>query len=87
MIWSGFIVPHFYMGPVPASFYAAGQLMDYTVHSWDIREGTGREHGIDGDAADLRVPYMFVLWMFTSKPDADRRPFEIGIRRGGRSGR
>ena len=70
--WSGFIVPHFYMGPVPASFYAAGQLMDYTVHSWDIREGTGREHGIDGDAADLLVPFMFVLWQSTIKPDADR---------------
>jgi uncharacterized protein (TIGR03083 family) len=84
--WAGFIVPHFYMGPVPASFYAAGQLMDYAVHSWDIREGTGREHGIDGDAADLLVPYMFVLWMFTIKPDADRTPFEIGIRVSGHNG-
>ena len=33
---------HTYMGPVPAFFYAAGQLMDYGVHSWDIRQGTGR---------------------------------------------
>ena len=31
--------PHPYMGPVPAFFYAAGQLMDYGVHSWDIRAG------------------------------------------------
>ena len=84
--WSGFIVPHYYMGPVPASFYAAGQLMDYAVHSWDIREGTGREHGIHGDAADLLVPYMFVLWMYTIKPDADRSPFTLGLRIGGRNG-
>ena len=44
--WSGLIVPHSYMGPVPAFIYAAGQLMDYTVHSWDIRQGTGRAHGL-----------------------------------------
>ena len=30
------------MGPLPAFFYPAFQLMDYGVHSWDIRQGTGR---------------------------------------------
>ena len=35
--WTGFMVTHPYMGPVPAFFYAAGQLMDYGVHSWDVR--------------------------------------------------
>ena len=38
--WTGLMVTHAYMGPVPAFFYAAGQLMDYGVHSWDIRQGT-----------------------------------------------
>jgi uncharacterized protein (TIGR03083 family) len=78
--WTGFLVPHFYMGPLPAFFYAAGQLMDYGVHSWDIAQGTGRAHAISGDAADLLVPFMFVLWQYTIKPDADKTPFEIGIR-------
>jgi uncharacterized protein (TIGR03083 family) len=78
--WSGLMVTHPYMGPVPAFFYAAGQLMDYTVHSWDIREGTGREHAMAGDAADLLVPFMFVLWQSTLKPDADKSPFQIGVR-------
>src|SRR5262245_46291231 len=27
--WTGMMVTHPYMGPVPAFFYAAGQLMDY----------------------------------------------------------
>src|SRR5262249_57391803 len=40
--WTSMIVPHFYMGPVPAFIYAAGQLMDYGVHTWDIREGSGK---------------------------------------------
>ena len=83
--WTGFMVPHFYMGPLPAFFYAAGQLMDYGVHSWDIREGTGQAHGISGDAADLLAPFMFVLWQSTIKPDADLSPFMIGARVSGRN--
>ena len=70
--WTGFMVTHPYMGPVPAFFYAAGQLMDYGVHSWDIRQGTGRAHGLPGDAADLLVPFMFAIWQGTVK--ADRSP-------------
>jgi uncharacterized protein (TIGR03083 family) len=84
--WTGMIVPHFYMGPVPAFFYAAGQLMDYGVHSWDISQGTGQAHTISGDAADLLVPFMFVLWQSTIKPDADLSPFTIGVRVSGRNG-
>ncbi len=55
--WGGLIVPHVYMGPVPAFIYAAGQLMDYGVHSWDIREGIGTAHALSADAADLLVPF------------------------------
>jgi uncharacterized protein (TIGR03083 family) len=84
--WAGFMVPHFYMGPVPAFFYAAGQLMDYSVHAWDIRQGTGRAHGLSGDAADLLVPFMFVLWQSTVRPDADLTPMRLGIRVSGRNG-
>ncbi len=78
--WGGLMVSHAYMGPVPAFFYAAGQLMDYGVHSWDIAEGTGRSHALSGDAADLLVPFMFVLWQSTIRPDADTSPFQIGVR-------
>jgi uncharacterized protein (TIGR03083 family) len=84
--WSGLVVPHFYMGPLPAYFFAAGQLMDYAVHSWDIRQGSGRRHALSGDAADLMVPFMFVLWQSTLRADADRTPMELGIRVSGRNG-
>src|SRR5215475_7312874 len=57
--WGGLMAPHAYMGPVPAFVYAGGQLMDYGVHSWDIREGIGRAHALSADAADLLVPFMF----------------------------
>ena len=79
------MVPHFYMGTVPAFIYAAGQLMDYGVHTWDIKQGTGQAHGISGDAADLLVPFMFIIWQSTIKPDADLTPFTIGITVSGRN--
>jgi uncharacterized protein (TIGR03083 family) len=83
--WGGLMVPHFYMGSVPAFIYAAGQLMDYGVHTWDIKEGTGQAHGISGDVADLLVPFMFIIWQSTIKPDADLSPFTVGVTVSGRN--
>ncbi len=83
--WTGMMVTHPYMGPVPAFFYAAGQLMDYGVHSWDLRQGTGRAHGLPGDTADLLVPYMFAIWQGTVRTEAVTAPFTIGIRVSGRN--
>jgi uncharacterized protein (TIGR03083 family) len=78
--WTGLMVPHFYMGPVPAFFYPAFQLMDYGIHSWDIREGTGREHGLHSDVADLLVPFMFGIWAATIRATPDTEPLKIGVR-------
>jgi uncharacterized protein (TIGR03083 family) len=78
--WTALMVPHFYMGPLPAFFYPAFQLIDYGIHSWDIREGAGRTHGLAGDIADLLVPFMFVVWQATAAPPADLTPIELGIR-------
>jgi len=83
--WTGLMVTHAYMGPVPAFFYAAGQLMDYGVHSWDIRQGSGMAHGLPGDTADLLVPFMFAIWQGTVKPGAVSEPFTIGVRVTGRN--
>jgi uncharacterized protein (TIGR03083 family) len=83
--WGGMIVPHFYMGPVPAFIYAAGQLMDYGVHTWDIRQGSGHAHALSADAADLLVPFMFIIWQSTIRGDADTTPFTIGVKVGGRN--
>ena len=83
--WTGLMVTHAYMGPVPAFFYAAGQLMDYCVHSWDIRQGSGDAHGLSGDAADLLVPFMFEIWRGTVRTEAVTEPCNIGIRVTGRN--
>jgi uncharacterized protein (TIGR03083 family) len=78
--WTGLMVTHAYMGPVPAYMFAAGQLMDFGVHEWDIVEGSGRAHALDGEVADLLVPFMFVLWQYTVREGVDMTPFEVGIR-------
>jgi uncharacterized protein (TIGR03083 family) len=84
--WGGFIVTHAYMGPLPAFFYPIGQLMDYGVHGWDMREGLGMNHFMTPDAADLLVPFMFVLWQATA--DVSRlggETLRVGVRVSGRN--
>ena len=43
--WGGFNVTHVFMGPLPMFFYPAFQIMDYGVHSWDMRWGLGDKQG------------------------------------------
>jgi len=83
--WGGLMVPHKYMGPLPAFFYPTFQLVDYGVHGWDIRQGTGRAHGLSGDTADLLAPIMFILWQATADPPPDMNAFSVGISVSGRN--
>ena len=78
--WGGMQVPHKYMGPLPAFFYPVFQLVDYSVHSWDIREGAGRPHALEARSADLLVPLCFVLWTATPIVDPDTPPMQVGVR-------
>lgn len=83
--WGTFMVVHAYMGPVPAFFYPIGQIMDYGVHSWDIREGLKTEHFLHPDIADFLVPFMVMTWKFTA--DTSRlggSDLDIAVRVSGR---
>jgi uncharacterized protein (TIGR03083 family) len=84
--WAGLLPGHGFMGPVPAMFYAEFQLVDYAVHSWDIRQGIGDPHGLDGDAADLLVPLIFILWQATADTSGVTSPYSVGVRTSGRNG-
>jgi uncharacterized protein (TIGR03083 family) len=84
--WGGLQVPHKYMGPLPAFFYPVFQLMDYGVHGWDIRQGTGRAHGLGADTADLLAPFMFILWQATTEVPPDAEPLTVGVSISGRNG-
>jgi uncharacterized protein (TIGR03083 family) len=63
--WSGEIVTHKYMGPLPACFYAGFQLIDYSIHSWDIKAGLDREEPLSDDAAVTLIPYMLIVLQYT----------------------
>lgn len=84
--WTGLIVPHNYMGPLPAMFYPVFQLVDYAVHAWDIREGIGAPHALAGDAADFLVPVIHILWQATADVSGVDAPFSVGVRTSGHNG-
>jgi len=68
--WSGEMVVHTYMGPLPTCFFAAFQLIDYSIHSWDIKVGLGREEPLSHDAAITLIPFMLIVLQYTV--DAER---------------
>ncbi len=84
--WAAFMVPHKYMGPLPVMFYPMFQIVDYAVHGWDIREGIREPHAMSGDAADLLVPVIFVLWSATADVSRVDRPYSVGVRTTGHNG-
>ncbi len=64
--WSGFNVTHPFMGPLPTFFYPAFHVMDYGVHTWDMKWGLGQKDAkLDERTAGVLVPYMFILMMST----------------------
>src|SRR5262249_45670796 len=64
------IVHHVYMGPLPAYFFAWFQLIDYSIHSWDIKAGLGRDEPLSNAAAVTLIPVMLIVIQYTV--DADR---------------
>jgi uncharacterized protein (TIGR03083 family) len=84
--WGSLLVAHPFMGPLPACFYPVFQLVDWAIHSWDIRQGTGRSHVLAADVSDLLVPVAFVLWQYTVDVQPDTKPMSIGVRVAGRNG-
>lgn len=64
--WGNFMVSHVFSGPVPAFCYPAFQIMDYGVHSWDMRWGLGEKDGmLDERTAGVLLPYMFIIWQYS----------------------
>ncbi len=69
--WGNFIVMHPYMGPLPTLFYPAFHVMDYGVHTWDMRWGLGEKDAqLDDRTAGVLVPYM-ILALLPSTVDQE----------------
>ena len=85
--WGGLMVPHTYMGPVPAFVFVVFHLVDYSVHGWDMREGLDVPNGLSGDVSDILAPFMFVLWQATTETDrVATDPVQVAVRVSGRNG-
>jgi uncharacterized protein (TIGR03083 family) len=64
--WTGFMVTHPYMGPVPAGFYPAFHIMDYGIHPYDIEYGLGNKLAeIDEPTAGVLIPYCHIIMKYT----------------------
>jgi uncharacterized protein (TIGR03083 family) len=64
--WTGFMVTHPYMGPVPAGFYPAFHIMDYGIHPYDIEYGLGDKLAeLDEATAGVLIPYCHIIMKYT----------------------
>ena len=79
--WGGFNVTHPYMGPLPTLFYPAFHVMDYGVHTWDMKWGLGEKDAkLDERTAGVLVPFMFILMQVTvDQESAKGMAAEFGI--------
>jgi uncharacterized protein (TIGR03083 family) len=80
--WNNFIVMHPYMGGLPTFFYPAFHVMDYGVHTWDIRWGLGEKtRKLAEPTAGVLVPYMLyaLLPSTVDAPSAKGVDVEYGI--------
>ncbi len=79
--WGSFNITHVFMGPLPMFFYPAFQIMDYGVHTWDMRWGLGEKTAkLDERTAGVLVPYMFILMLSTvDQPSAAGLDITYGI--------
>jgi hypothetical protein len=74
--WGNFIVTHPYMGGLPTFFYPAFHVMDYGVHTWDMRWGLGEKNRkLDERTAGVLVPYM----LFALLPSTVDAPSAAGV--------
>jgi uncharacterized protein (TIGR03083 family) len=74
--WGGFLVTHPFMGPLPTFFYPAFHVMDYGVHTWDIRYGLGEKtRKLDERTAGVLIPYM----LFALLPSTVDGPSAAGV--------
>ncbi len=64
--WSNFLVTHPYMGPIPTYMYPSFQIIDYGIHTWDMKWGLGDKNGkLEERTAGILVPYMFLVMQYT----------------------
>jgi len=67
--WGTMLLPHRYGGPLPPFVLGVFQLIDYAVHSWDVRVATGGSDEIAYETAQPLVPFSFTVYNFLFNPE------------------
>lgn len=76
--WSKFIVTHPFMGGLPTFFYPAFHVMDYGVHTWDIRWGLGdKNRKLDERTAGVLIPYMLYALLPSTVDAASAKGIDV----------
>ncbi len=69
--WMGSTKLHPYMGPIPDCFYPSFQIIDYGIHTWDMKWGLGDKTGkLDERTAGILIPYMFIVMQSTVEEES-----------------
>lgn len=78
--WSNFVVMHPYMGPLPAFFYTGFHVMDYGVHTWDMKWGLGEKDAkLDERTAGVLVPYMMLALLPSTVDQETAKGLDIQV--------
>ncbi len=76
--WGNFIVTHPFMGGLPTLFYPAFHVMDYGVHTWDIRWGLGEKNRkLNERTAGVLIPYMLYALLPSTVDAASAKGVDI----------
>ena len=76
--WNNFIVVHPFMGGLPTLFYTAFHVMDYGVHTWDIRYGLGEKtRKLDERTAGVLVPFMLYALLPSTVDAASAKGIDV----------
>jgi uncharacterized protein (TIGR03083 family) len=67
--WATAPIPHRYGGPLPPFVMAVFQLIDYAVHSWDVRTAIAGPSDIDYETTQTLVPFAFTVYNFLFDPE------------------
>jgi hypothetical protein len=60
--WGSFNVTHVFMGPLPLLFFPSFQVIDYGIHTWDMRWGLGDHNAkLAQRTAGMLIPFMFIV--------------------------
>src|SRR5204862_396564 len=70
--WTGLMVTHAYMGPVPASCYAAGHLAPYRLHWCALSEKQQRHADVSAETSRARIAVQSIEPRSTRWPNRHR---------------